>query len=205
MTKYISFRVNSSLLSVVCSANARAEAAGAARIVRVPERGAKRLARAVQNAVRTEIEHGAFQSVNQTDNIKDRAQTLDIVGDRRLVRRACLCSQPFCTFCASVRAADHADIVTGGRTATRACIRILPALLAPDRQEQAERKPSLRVSGPERSGFPAAQYRLAAAGRRLSAPCTSSNALLLTRTARSAIGDGTGRNVIPNCTSPQRD
>ena len=60
------------------------------RIV-IPERGAA-LACAVQNAVRVEIEHGVFRWVNQTDDIKDRAQTLDIVDDRRLVRRAFACA-----------------------------------------------------------------------------------------------------------------
>ena len=81
------------------------DAVGAARIV-IPERGAA-LACAVQNAVRTEIEHGVFRRVNQTDDIKDRAQTLDIVDDRRLVRRALPVqrkgTQLPCTFCASVR------------------------------------------------------------------------------------------------------
>ena len=71
--------------------------------VGIPECGAA-LTRAVQNAVRIEIEHGVFCRVNQTDDIKERAQTLYIIGDRQLVR--CVQrkgAQLSCTFCVSVR------------------------------------------------------------------------------------------------------
>ena len=92
------------------------DAVGAARIV-IPERGAA-LACAVQNAVRIEIEHGVFCRVNQTDDIKNRAQTLDIIGDRRLVRRAFACAAEGHTAALHLlrigQTADHADIVTGG-------------------------------------------------------------------------------------------
>ena len=82
------------------------DAVGAA-YVGIPECGAA-LTRAVQNAVRIEIEHGVFRRVNQTDDIKERAQTLYIIGDRQLVPlRFCPVqrkgAQLYCTFCVSVR------------------------------------------------------------------------------------------------------
>ena len=119
------------------------DAVGAARII-IPERGAA-LACAVQNAVRIEIEHGVFCRVNQTDDIKNRAQTLYIVDDRRLVRCAFACAAEGRTAVLHLlrigQTADYADIVTGGeRRPERTHPDVVPVLLVPDRQEQAERK-----------------------------------------------------------------
>ena len=175
------------------------DAVCAARIV-IPERGAA-LACVVQNAVRIEIEHGVFCRINQTDDIKDRAQTLDIVGDRRLVRRAFACAAEgriaaLHLLCIS-QTADHADIVTGGeRRPERVHPDVVPVLLAPDRQKQAERK--LVVLG--RCGLESGSEP-----RNIGRPQQSETvrfmhvqyrALLLTRTASVGYYDGTGRNVI---------
>ena len=119
------------------------DAVGAAH-VGIPECGTA-LTRAVQNAVRIEIEHGVFRRVNQTDDIKERAQTLYIIGDRRLVRCAFACAAEGSTAVLHLlrigQTADHADIVTGGeRRPERTHPDVVPVLLVPDRQEQAERK-----------------------------------------------------------------
>ena len=99
----------------VLGEGARGDAVGAAA-VGVPERGAA-LARAVQRAVRVQLEHGIGRRVDQTDDVKDCAEALDLVDDRRPVRRALVrAAEGRMAVLLLLRvghAADHADIAAG--------------------------------------------------------------------------------------------
>ena len=122
---------------------ASGDAVGAAA-VGVPERGAA-LARAVQRAVRVQLEHGIGRRVDQTDDVKDSAEALHILDDQRPVRRALVrAAEGRMAVLLLLRvghAADHADIAAGReRRPERVQPDAVPVLLARDRQEHADGK-----------------------------------------------------------------
>ena len=127
----------------VLGKGASGDAVGAAAVA-VPERGAA-LARAVQHAVRVDLEHGIGLRVDQTDDVKDCAEAPDLVGEQRPVRRALVrTAEGRAAVLLLLRVghdADHADIAAGReRRPERVHPDVVPVLLAADRQEQADGK-----------------------------------------------------------------